>query len=799
MQMKGFCFLHVFALLFAAMPSFARIDMGNMGNPVGQYSIPVNGCGGIAYLGGDDYLILQDHDETTGKAMVYPATIRVDRNTGAITSYSFGAGIPLDGNADSEGIACDLCSGGIWVSDETGPTIKEFQLNSDGTAYECSRTAPVPDIYKTIRGNKGLEALAVSCDGLTMWTANEEALEGDGPASAYKVQTVVRLTKFTRMSVHDNWTVAGQWPYRCAPGGSSLSTSYCGLSGLCALPDGSLLSLEREVSTSTAGSCLIYQISADKIAAATSILDVPTLADREFTCVEKEKVGSFSAGGHWKEMIVYEGICLGPKLNNGHFSLILVSDGGATASAGGETAITVSRLCALDCYNMGEYETVDFAKPSVGTSSIVGSNYRFMKNAPLSVMLSDASAGSPYVVDGTPLAECSGWQFTGAATSETGSGKVANFTVSSDGVFSWNVEQKPAVSGYHVVDSFEGFAAGTPAASINGWSGEECFVIAQSYTPPTPPGYVMTHETHTKVLDAEEDDVVRNIPSSVQGTDKIDVMICARRSASELETLLDDIQIQVASDPQGRLCVWHSYEENGEWKRGWIPLSETVYADGEWVRLGIELDYTSNPSGDAFAKVTVNGSCQPTVHGVRSPTDLRAYGPWHYLAKNRRTGGVSMPSEIGFSGTKVDDLMLCKKSVTPEHTGVTSVDGIEFSWFDNAGLPRNPLAAAPFIPGYTLGDVYTAGLDPYSDRPFKVTGFELDADGRPHIEFNGYKGETPVGYRVLYSSTPDFKNATALGTSDGAFDGDAATWSTVWEGKSDAPTGAGFYKVEAIR
>ena len=143
--------------------------------------------------------------------------------------------------------------------------------------------------------------------------------------------------------------------------------------------------------------------------------------------------------------------------------------------------------------------------------------------------------------------------------------------------------------------------------------------------------------------------------------------------------------------------------------------------------------------------------------------------------------------------------MLCKKTVAPEHTGATSVGGIEFSWFDNAGLPRDPLAAAPFIPGYTLGDVYTAGLDPYSDRPFKVTGFELDASGRPHIEINGYKGETPVGYRVLYSPTPDFKNATTLGTSDGTFNGDAATWSTVWEGKSDAPIGAGFYKVEAVK
>ena len=36
-------------------------------------------------------------------------------------------GIALTGNGDSEGIGLDPCSGGVWVSDESGPTIKEFR------------------------------------------------------------------------------------------------------------------------------------------------------------------------------------------------------------------------------------------------------------------------------------------------------------------------------------------------------------------------------------------------------------------------------------------------------------------------------------------------------------------------------------------------------------------------------------------------------------------------------------------------------------------------------------------------
>ena len=110
------------------------------------------------------------------------------------------------------------------------------------------------------------------------------------------------------------------------------------------------------------------------------------------------------------------------------------------------------------------------------------------------------------------------------------------------------------------------------------------------------------------------------------------------------------------------------------------------------------------------------------------------------------------------------------------------------------------LVAAPFVPGYTLGDIYTAGLDPYTERPLKVTDFCLDALGRPHVEFNGYKGETPVGYQMLYSSTPDFKSPVVLQLTDGNFDGDAATWSTMWNGKvPSGDSGAGFYRVKAVR
>ena len=751
---------------------------------------------GITYAGGDDYYAVADNGSVCG---LYKVTVKLSSDGKSISSYSVGAKRSLAMAADIEGVAYDPGSGKVWVSDESNQTITEYDP-TDGTV--CRRV-DIPPVLKKIVRNYGFESLTISGDGLTMWTANEEALTCDGDRSSYSAGTTVRLVKFTRETVADDWKLVAMYPYTTDKWTYRYSYGTAGrrgVSDLCALPDGSLLVLERELSSDSAGTgwsaafgvTLFYSINRvtpAAMAAATDVKDANNglKAMSGWKAVSKiTLLRSTEDTTYWSNV---EGICLGPRLATGGCELMTLTDAGDGDTNPQLIPHVMSGL---------SIRTLDFPSPEVGISTMVGSTYRYLDGTAVQVDLSGTTEDKPYIVDGAPYAVCDGWSASGQTPAE-GAGLSASFRVAADGKFVWNVRKESAATGYHVVDSFEGLAVGTQAGSMTGWSGEDCAVEAATYVPPTPPGYVMTQETHTKVLDATEDEAIRTLPTQMSGDDKIDVMVCVRRSASELKSLPDDIQTRVASDPRGRLCMWHLYEENGVWKRGWIPLSETTYEDEEWVRIGIELDYTSNSSGDAFAKVTVNGSCQPTAHGVRSPTDLRAYGPWHYLAKNRRTGGVSMPSEISFAGTKVDDLMLCKKTVAPEHTGATSVDGIEFAWFDNMGLPRNPTAAAPFIPGYTLGDVYAAGLDPYSNRPLEVTGFELDASGRPHIEINGYKGETPVGYRVLYSPTPDFKNATMLGTSDGAFDGDAASWSTTWDGKAEVGRETGFYKIEAFR
>lgn len=793
--MKQITMLTLIAVLPMAVDAALSVSRGTVKNRTAGPAC----LSGITYAGGTTYYVIADNGTDCG---LYKATINLGSDGKSVSSYSLGSKISLAMVSDIEGVAYDPASGNVWVSDESTQTITEFDPSS-GAAI---RRVDVPAVMKKIVGNYGFESLTISGDGLTMWTANEEALTVDGARSSYSAGTTVRLVRFVRATVHDNWALSAMYAYTTdkwhQPYGYG-TAGRRGISDLCALPDGSLLVLERELSTDESGTGLwaglgvnlyysFYLVTPSAMASAKDIngaeFDVGLKNASGWTAISKTHLYSNNPSGDREYWSNCEGICLGPRLSSGATELLTLTDAGDGNTDAQFIPFALSGLSV---------RTLAFSEPAAGRSSIVGSNYRFVDGSAVTLEL--AGMSSSYVIDGTDRHTCQGWSVSNQ-TPSSGTGTHATFTVAADGTFAWNVKSETASTGFRIADSFEGYSVGTAADAIDGWSGEECSVVAQSYTPPTPPGHVMAQETHAKVLDATEDEAIRTLPTQMPGDDRFDVMVCVRRSASELKTLPDDIQIQLAFDPQGRLCVWHSYEEGGELKKGWISLSETVYADGEWVRLGIELDYTSNPSGDAFAKVTVNGSCQPTVHGVRSPTDLRAYGPWHYLAKNRRTGGVSLPNEIGFTGTKVDDLMLCKKTVAPEHTGATSVDGIEFSWFDNAGLPRNPLAAAPFIPGYTLGDVYTAGLDPYSDRPLELVDFRVGEHGEVHAEFNGYKGEEPIGYQMLYSTTPDFKSPVVLQPSEGKFDGDATTWTTTWNGRiPDGEMNGGFYRLRAVR
>lgn len=626
---------------FAALCSVHALAAVTM-SKVAEYDFAVDGCGGIAYAGGNQFYVLRDHG-ANGYAELYPLTIGYNASSGAITSQTLGTAVQPGTLRDAEGIAYDPGSGALWISDETKPpTIGEFY----SSGFQTGRNAPVPAIQNTyMRGNLSLEA----------------------------------LTNATYTAVNK-------------------------------------------------GTSLI----------------------------------SFQSG-NMSKMIVYEGICLGPRLSDGSLAVYLVSDGGATKSQWPVTAYTVSRLCALKLSGR-DVVTVNYPTPSGGTVKPSGTNYRYLNGTAItSTLTHGATAPTAYTNNGTTVVSAS-W----SAGSASGSGTQAVFSVTGDTTVNWTLTSSTAVTEIGSHDSFERFAVGTSAGNIAAWSGSGV-VEALTYVPPVPPGYPMPRETHTKVLNTSGSSV-RTLPDNISGNRHIDLMIEVRRSQVLLADATAPARIKLRVDSDGCFCLWHLKRVDDVWTADWTRVSDKVYADGDWVRVGLDLE---DCNGVGFCRVKLDGSVCPTAAGVRSPANLIPCGTWYRIA----SGTVAEIAQLEFTGTRVDDLLITTDAFIAEHTGPTSTNGIDFAWFDEAGLPRDPSAAAPNLPGKTVQYIYDSGVAPYSDKPLSITHMAVDADGKVRMEFNAYKGDTPAAYyRVLHS-----------------------TWSSTWEGDAASPILLKeFFKIEAV-
>ncbi len=647
---------------FAALCSVHALAAVTM-SKVAEYDFAVDGCGGIAYAGGNQFYVLRDHG-ANGYAELYPLTIGYNASSGAITSQTLGTAVQPGMLRDAEGIAYDPGSGALWISDETKPpTIGEFY----SSGFQTGRNAPVPAIQNTyMRGNLSLEA----------------------------------LTNATYTAVNK-------------------------------------------------GTSLI----------------------------------SFQSG-NMSKMIVYEGICLGPRLSDGSLAVYLVSDGGATKSQWPVTAYTVSRLCALKLSGL-DVVTVNYPTPSGGTVKPSGTNYRYLNGTAItSTLTHGATAPTAYTNNGTTVVSAS-W----SAGSASGSGTQAVFSVTSDTTVNWTLTSSIAVTEIGSHDSFERFAVGTSAGNIAAWSGSGV-VEALTYVPPVPPGYPMPRETHTKVLNTSGSSV-RTLPDNISGNRHIDLMIEVRRSQVLLADATTPARIKLRVDSNGCFGLWHLKHADGVWTADWTRVSDRVCADGDWVRVGLDL---ADCNGIGFCRVKLDGSVCPTAAGFRSPANLTPCGTWYRIA----SGTVAEIAQLEFTGTRVDDLLITTDAFIAEHTGPTSTNGIDFAWFDEAGLPRDPSAAAPNLPGKTVQYIYDSGVAPYSDKPLSITHMAVDADGKVRMEFNAYKGDTPAAYyRVLHST--DLGQWTPLGFSAGMFMGNHSTWSSTWEGDAASPILLKeFFKIEAV-
>ena len=284
--------------------------------PVGSYgrSSGLADLGAVTWVVGDRFWAASD---TGGR--VCELNLTVDKMTGEVRDCGYGRVMSLDGRVDVEGLAFDPLTQMLWASDEAGGTITGHRLSDGKQLAEVD----VPSCYRRCRPNLSLESLTIRDDGQEMWTCNETTLEGDGAVSTKTTTSLVRLTRFVRADCVSPWRAAGQWAYPVGRmhGGSFRGIQLRGVSDLCVLPDGTLLTLEREFSWNVMPCfrCRIYQVD---FTGATDVSARESLTDEDIVPVSLRRLWSDDT-----TFCNYEGMSLGKRLVDGSRVLLLVSDG----------------------------------------------------------------------------------------------------------------------------------------------------------------------------------------------------------------------------------------------------------------------------------------------------------------------------------------------------------------------------------------------------------------------------------------------------------------------------------------
>jgi len=275
---------------------------------------------GLTYVGGNQYLAVGD---SGGK--LYNVTIDLNTATGLIdpNTAALGSSVVLAGSTDLEDLAYDPTDNSVVIADETGPRVARYQLNGTKVGNDLT----IPAVYADARGNLSLESIARRDNG-DLWIANEEALfkaggADDGPEASTTQGSAVRIT---------NLASGQQWAYVTDPIRDTFNPTASGVTSMLVLPNGKVLVLEREVSLGARAR--IYELDFADASDVSAIDDLDAdgdddLSDEAWTAVDKTML--------WETTQLqtnFEGMTLGPDLDNGDHALILVSDdgGGLTQS-----------------------------------------------------------------------------------------------------------------------------------------------------------------------------------------------------------------------------------------------------------------------------------------------------------------------------------------------------------------------------------------------------------------------------------------------------------------------------------
>ena len=186
--------------------------------PAGNYS-------GICAIGNDCFALVDDKAPTDGFRIV---RILFDSDGQRISTLEdlgyHSSGLP---NRDMEGICYRPSTNTLFISGEADNEVYEYTLDAQRTG----RRLAMPDNIKRASHNYGLEALTYDAVNHLFYTTTERPLPGD---------TLIRLLAFG-----DNLQLKREYLYQ--PDQPLSPKHIYGVSEVCALSDGRLLVMERQI------------------------------------------------------------------------------------------------------------------------------------------------------------------------------------------------------------------------------------------------------------------------------------------------------------------------------------------------------------------------------------------------------------------------------------------------------------------------------------------------------------------------------------------------------------------------
>jgi Esterase-like activity of phytase len=323
--------------------------------PTGNPALLAEELSGIVWIGGEQYLTIGDDH-----ASVHQLTIHLDPESGRVIDAQFrtpvrlrdGAGtlIPDSLGSDREGITFVPAAHEVWISnehtegDQSRSSIARHRLQ-DGRMLELVRTdgPSMLRVFSRQRLNGGLESLTQSPHGAEYWTANEMPLSIDGEPATDSTGGVVRLQRLDAQM-----RPTAQYPYPVDPYFAKITAppqltgfAVSGLSELLVLPGGGLLALERAFAGDSTGAAnlrvRIYEVHLEGATNVSQLGWAEGLRGRPYTPARKRLLWEENFGLTTSN---FEGMTLGPELENGDRPLILIADN----NGGRSEALYVLRL-----------------------------------------------------------------------------------------------------------------------------------------------------------------------------------------------------------------------------------------------------------------------------------------------------------------------------------------------------------------------------------------------------------------------------------------------------------------------